>query len=290
MTTKTKSNDELSKSIEIQENELKELLVRVMTSPLKFLKDQATELDKRLQNVEDFSKLTSDVSFPAMQREIRAQGDEMRKSLKSFSSVLSEELADLLTARLASMPREVTQLLQGQASFSDMLSKVQHEQNLQNKSAGDVALHNEALLLRSFNQMNEINKSANAATQASEKAIVRIDESYGYINKNLDSIQAEGRVDAQVLGDGLTAIAGSLNLTSAEVFALVPKLAQRTDELGQRLESCFASFHRQSKTDRDELSSALQVMQKRFLWLSVLCAFSVISSAGLVISHFVFHI
>ena len=289
MTTKTKSNDQINKSIEIQENELKELLSRVMTSPLKPLKEQAAELDKRLQNVEVFSKLTSEVSFPAMQREIRAQGEEMRKSLKNFSSGLTEDLTDLLNVRLASMPQEVTELLQGQTSVRDMLSKVQHEQNLQNKSAGDVALQSEALLLRSFDQIKEINLSAKAAAQASEQAFVRIDESCGLINKNLNSMQAEGRNDAQVLGNGLTGITGSLSLTNAQVSELVPTLANRTNELGQRLEMGFASFNRQSETDRNELSSALQVMQKRFVWLSVLCALSFLGSVGLIVSRFVLH-
>lgn len=290
MSTKTKSSDETIKLIETQENELKELLSRVMMSPLQPLKEQATELDKRLQNVENFSKLTSEVSFPAMQREIRAQGDEMRKSLKSFSSVLTEDLTALLNARLASMPQEVTLLLQGQTSGNDILRKFQHEQNSQNKLAGDIAMQSEALLLKSFDQINEVNRSAMAAAQASEKAIVRIDERCGHINNNIDSMQAEGRVGVQLLGDGLTALAGSVSLTSAQVTELVPQLVRRTDELGSRLDSGVASFRRQSEIDRDAVSNALQVMQKQFVWLSVLCCLSFVGSAGLVISRFVLHV
>lgn len=290
MSTKTKSSDETIKLIETQENELKELLSRVMMSPLQPLKEQATELDKRLQNVENFSKLTSEVSFPAMQREIRAQGDEMRKSLKSFSSVLTEDLTALLNARLASMPQEVTLLLQGQTSGNDILRKFQHEQNSQNKLAGDIAMQSEALLLKSFDQINEVNRSAMAAAQASEKAIVRIDERCGHINNNIDSMQAEGRVGVQLLGDGLTALAGSVSLTSAQVTELVPQLVRRTDELGSRLDSGVASFRRQSEIDRDAVSNALQVMQKQFVWLSVLCCLSFVGSVGLVISRFVLHV
>lgn len=290
MTTKTKINDQINKSIAIQENELKELLSRVMTSPLQPLYEQAAELDKRLQNIEDFSKLTSEVSFPAMQREIRAQGDEMRKILKGFSSVLTEDLADLVNARLASMPQEVTQILQVQTLVSDMLRKVQYEQNLQNKLAGDVALQSEALLLKSFDQLNEINHSTKVAAQASEKAVARINESCGHINNNLDSMQAEGRMGAQLLGDGLTALAGSVSLTSAQVTELVPTLARRTDELGSRLDCGVASFRRQSETDRGEVLHALQVMQKRFVWLSVLCGLSFVGSVGLVVSRFVFRV
>jgi len=290
MTKNTQNSDKITNLIEVQENELKELLSRVMKNPLQPLTDQAVQLDKRLQNVEDISKSTSEVSLPAMQRAIREQGEEMRKNLKGLRTAITDDLTELLTARLASMPQEVTQLLQGQTSVKDLLSEVQQEQTLQGKLAGDTVLQSEALLLKSFAQMNEINNSAKAAAQASEKAVARIDENRGHIGKNLDSMQAEGRLGVQQLGDGMTALAGSLSRTSAQVTDLVPTLARRTDELGSRLESGFTSFRGQSEKDRHELASALQVMQKRFLWLSVLCGLSFAGSAGLVVSRFVLHV
>ena len=290
MTTKNKSIDQIDQSIEVQENELKELLSRVMTSPLQPLKEQTAELNKRLQSVEEFSKLTSEVNIPAMQREIRAQGDEMRKILKGFSSVLTEDLTDLFNLRFASMQQEVADLLRGQVLVSDMLSKVRDEQSRQNKLAGDAALQSKALLLKSFDQLNEINHSVQVAAQASEKAVIRIDESCAHINNNLDSIQAEGRMGAQLLGDGLTALAGSVSLTSEQVTEFVPTLTRRTDELGSRLDCGVANFRQQNETDRSEVLNALQVMQKRFVCLSVLCCLSFVGSIGLVVSRLVFRV
>jgi len=393
MTTNTKNSAEITQQIEVQKKEMQDLLSLVMKSPLKPLETQITQLEKRLESVEAISKATSEVNLPAVQAAIRAQGEDSQKNFKGLRKAINEEFPELLAESLASMPQEITQLLQEQTSLKDLLTEVRQEQTLQAKQANDTFLQSEALLLKSFAQMNEINSLVRAAVQASEKAVAQIDEnldrvqaegrlgmqqlgngitalagnlssmpqeigrllegqtlvkdllsnvrqeqtlqgklvgdtfrqgetlllqslaqtneinnlaeaavqasekavtqineSREHIRKNLDGIQADGRLGMQQLGNGITTLAGSLSRTSAQVTELAPTLAGRTDELGSRLESGFNSFRKQSEKERNELSSALQVMQKRFLWLSVLCGLSFAGSAGLVISRFVLHV
>ena len=400
MTTNTKNSTEITQQIKNQENELKDLLSLVIKSPLKPLETQITQLEKRLESVEAISKATSEVNLPAVQAAIRVQGEDAQKNFKGLRKAINEEFPELLAESLASMPQEITQLLQEQTSLKDLLTEVRQGQMLQAKQASDTFLQSESLLLKSFAQMNEINslvraafqtsekavaqidenrerigenldrvqaegrlgmqqlgngitalagnlssmpqeigrllegqtlvkdllssvrqeqtlqgklvgdtfrqgetlllKSlaqtneinnlAEAAVQASEKAVTQINESREHIRKNLDGIQADGRLGMQQLGNGITTLAGSLSRTSAQVTELAPTLAGRTDELGSRLESGFNSFRKQSEKERNELSSALQVMQKRFLWLSVLCGLSFAGSVGLVVSRFVLHV
>ena len=272
MTTNTKNSAEITQQIENQENELKDLLSRVIKNPLKPLESQITQLEKRLESVEAISKSTSEVNLPAVQAAIRTQGEDAQKNFKGLRKAITEELPELLTACLAFMPQEVARLHKSQTSVKDLLGEVRQEQTLQGKLAGDTFLQSEMLLLKSLAQTNEINNLAKAAVQASEKAVTQIDESCGHIRKNLDSMQSDGRLGIQQLGNGITTLAGT------------------TVELGSRLESGFTSFRKQSEKDRNELSSALQVMQKRFLWLSVLCGLSFVGTVGLVASRFVLHV
>ena len=290
MTTNTQNSTNIKQLIDAQENELKELLSRVMTNPLQPLKEQAAQLENRLRNVEDITKATSEINLPALQSAIRQQSEEIKKDFKSLRNSISNDIPELLTACLEAMPQEVKQLLVSQASITDLLSAVQQKQILQGKLAGDAVLQSEAMLLKSLAEMNKLNDSTIAATQVYEKAITRIDESREHIVKNLDGIQADGRLGMQQLGNGMTALAGSLNRTSTQVTDLEPTLARRTDELASLLEDGLTSFRKQSEKDRNELSSALQVMQRRFFWLSVLCSLSFAGSVGLVVSRFILHV
>jgi len=407
MTTNTKDKANTSQQIKAQEDELKELLNRVIKSPLQPLETQIAQLQIRMQNVEDISEKIAKNSFPEMHAAIREQGEEVRKIIKGFRATITDELPEMLTACLASMPQEMTkllevqtsvkdilsevqkeqnllsklagdaslqsetlllkslsqmdeindlaktavqasekavtqidesrahigknldimqadgrlgmqhlgnemttlagslsrtnaqveslatmpqemaQLVEGQTSVKDILSEVQKEQTLQGKRAGDATLQSESLLLKSLTQMDEINNLAKATAQASNKAVVQIDESREHIEKNLDGMQAEGRVGIQKIGDEMTVLMGSLNRTSAQVTDLAPTLSRQTDELSSRLESAFSSFRGQSEKDRTELSNSLQVMQKRFLWVSVLCGLSFAGSFGLIMSRFI---
>lgn len=290
MTTNTQNSTNIKQLIDAQENELKELLSRVMTNPLQPLKEQAAQLENRLRNVEDITKATSEINLPALQSAIRQQSEEIKKDFKSLRNSISNDIPELLTTCLESMPQEVKQLLVSQASITDLLSAVQQKQILQGKLAGDAVLQSEAMLLRSLAEMNKLNDSTIAATQVYEKAVTRIDESREHIVKNLDGIQADGRLGMQQLGNGMTALAGSLNRTRTQVTDLEPTLARRTDELRSLLEDGLTSFRKQSEKDRNELSSALQVMQRRFFWLSVLCSLSFAGSVGLVVSRFILHV
>lgn len=290
MTTNNRISSKISQLIDAQENELQDLLFRVMTKPLKPLNEKAAELEKRLQNLEDISKVTSETTLPALQSAIRLQSEDMKKNFKSLRDSISNDLPELLTACLASMPQEVKQLLISQASVTDLLNEVQEKQTLQGKLAGDAAVQSEVMLLKSIAQMNEVNNSAIAATLASEKAVVHIQETREHFDNNLGSMQAADRLGVQQLGDGMTALAGSLYQTSAQITDLEPILARRTDELGSRLDSGFTSFRGQSDKERSELTSALQIMQKRFLWVSVLCGLSFVGSVGLIVSRFVLHV
>lgn len=288
MNTSTKDRANTSQQIEAQENELKELLSRVIKSPLQPLETQLAQLEKRLQNVEAISKSTSEVNLPAVQAAIREQSEDARKNFRVLRAAITDELPELLTACLTSMPQELTRLLEGQTTVKDILGEVQKEQTLQGRLAGDAVLQSEALLLKSFAQMNEISSLAKAAVQAAETAVVEIDASRELIGKNIGNMQADGRLGMKQLDNGMTALAGSLNQTNAQVKDLVPTLAGQTDELGSRLESGFASFRKQSEESRSEMSSALQVMQRRIVWLSALSVLSFSGSVGLVVSRFTF--
>jgi hypothetical protein len=337
MITNTKSSDANVQQIKDQETELKELLNRVMSDPFQVLKMQITELKNRLESVENISKETARVAFPAVQSAIRTQGEDTQKNFRVLRKGINDDFSELLTASLAlasekavakidesrehicknldsiqndgrsgmqkldngitaiagnlsSLPQGMGQLLDDQILVKNLLGNVRQEQILQIKQANDTFRQSETLLLKSFDQMNEINNLAEIAVQTSEKAVRKISESREDIRKNLDSIQADGRLEMQQLGNGITTLAESLSRTGAQLTELTPMLVSRTDELGSRLESGFTSFRKQSEKDRSELSSALQVMQKRFLWVSVVCGLSFAGSVGLVVSRFVLHI
>jgi len=232
MTTNTKDKANTSQQIKAQEDELKELLNRVIKSPLQPLETQIAQLQIRMQNVEDISEKIAKNSFPEMHAAIREQGEEVRKIIKGFRATITDELPEMLTACLASMPQEMTKLLEVQTSVKDILSEVQKEQNLLSKLAGDASLQSETLLLKSLSQMDEINDLAKTAVQASEKAVTQIDESRAHIGKNLDIMQADGRLGMQHLGNEMTTLAGSLSRTNAQVESL----ATMPQEMAQLVE------------------------------------------------------
>ena len=221
MTTLSKNHAETNNLIEAQENELKELLTRVMKSPLQPLTDQAAQLEKRLQNVEDISKAISEGSLPAMQRAIREQGEEARKNLKGLRTAITDDLPEMLTTCLASMPQEMARLLEGQTSVKELLSEVQQEQT----------------------------KLGKTAAVATDNVMSSIGESRGHFDKNLEGAKADARDGERQLGEGLNALTDDLQRTIAQVTDLASAMAGRTDELNSRLEKGFAAFQRQAQLD-----------------------------------------
>lgn len=256
MTTNTKNSAYTAQQIEAQESELKELLARVMKDPLTPLTDQAAQLEKRLQSVELISKNIRDDTLPSVQNEIREQGEEIRK-LKGLSNAITEGLAELLTARFASVQQEMTELLQGQTSAKDLLSEVQQEQTLLGKTAA----------------------------LATDKVMSSIGESREHLGKNLEGAKAEARDGDKLIGEGISAITDDLRKTATQVIDLASALPRCTDDLNSRLANGFATFERQAQIDRTGLTEALDVMHKRFLWLSILCGLSCAGSIGLITSR-----
>lgn len=374
MTINTIDSMEITQLIKIQEQKMEELLSNVMGAPLNPLKDRIKQIEICLKSVEAIGKENSD-NLNCVISIIQDQGECNRKNLKKLENSIIEEFPKMLTESLASMPQEITQLVQNQIALRNLLSEVKQEQTLQAKQVGDTFIQSEKLLMKSFSQMNEINSLAKAAVQVFEKAVTKIDKNREYIGKNihnmqvagrlqtqqlsnkmialagyfsaisqdidrlldgqnlqvnlvgksinqineiknvaeeavqvskktvtqidknrehieknLDSMHADGRLAIQQLSNEMTTLAGSLSRTSAQVTELAPTLAGTTDELGSRLESGFISLRKQSEKDCNALSNALQIIEKRFLWLSVLCGLSFAGSVGLVISRFVLHV
>lgn len=256
MTTNPKNSAEITNLIEAQENELKELLTRVMQSPLQLLMDQAVQLEKRLQNVEDICKATSEVSS-AMPWAIREQGDEVRKNLKGLRAAITDELPDILTACLASMPQEMARLLDGHTLVKDLLSDVQQEQTILGKTAA-VAIDN---------------------------VMSSIGENREHLDKNFEDAKTDARDGERQLGDGLNALTDDLQRTIGLVTDFASAMVGRTDELNSRLENGFAAFQQQAQLDYVRDAKAMQCMHQRFRWLSGLCGLGFVATIGLIASR-----
>lgn len=257
MTTNTKNSAEITKLIEAQENELKDLFSRVIKSPLKPLETQITQLEKRLESVEAISKEISEVSLPAVQAAIRAQGEDAQKNFKGLRKAIPEELPELLTACLASMPQEMARLLAGQTSVQELLSEVQQEQTILGKTAA----------------------------VATDNVISSIGESRGHLDKNLEGAKADARDGERQLGEALNALTDDLQRTIAQVTNLVFAMVGRTEELNSRIENGFAAFQQQAQLGQVGAAKAMQGMGKRFLWLSGLCCLGFAATIGLVASR-----
>jgi hypothetical protein len=204
MTRTSNNNTEATQQIEAQESELKELLCRVMSQPLQPLTDHAEKLEKLMQNVEKIAKATADVNLPAMQRTIEVQGEQMRKNLKGFREEFTEELTDLLVLRLASMPQEISQLLQGQMSVKKQLCEVQSVQTLQGQRAIDTFVQSEALLLKSLGQISEIDISSKAAAADLVPTLSRqTDELSSRLESTIATLRRQSEKDRNELSDAL---------------------------------------------------------------------------------------
>lgn len=269
MIKNTNQTDDMTQQYSSQEVELKELLVRVMQDPLRPLMEQVKRLEKRLVEVEDNSKKIQDEGLRLVQNEIFDQGETIKNTVVGLQDKIIKVLGEKLL------------------SVNGHLIEFQQKQAIQGGVADDAFRRTDELLLKSLAEINEVNDLAKAAVNASERAVVRIDDSRTHSDKNFDMIQSDARLGVQQLGDGMAAISGGVGRTSAQLVDLIPTLTQRTDDLGIRLESGFASFRAQSERNRAELVGTLQAIQKRFLWVSILCGFSLAGSIALVISRFV---
>jgi hypothetical protein len=218
MTKVTKTNEDIASQIEAQEIELKELLSRVMKDPLQPLRDQVVQLEKRFQAVEDTCKATSEDSLSTMQKTIHDQDEKVRMNLKSLREGIVEELAELLTARLASMPQEMERLLEGQTTVKDLLGEVQQEQT----------------------------KLGTTAAVATTTVMSNIDQSRGHLNTHLQDVMADARDGAR-------------------------QLDERVNALANELRSSIDTMHD---------------INKRFLWLCVLCGLSFTATMALIASRF----
>lgn len=262
MITNIKNSEEITQQIEAQESELKELLSRAMKNPLQPLMEQTAQLAQRLQSIEDFSQETSIKSLPAVQATIRQQGEEAQKNFRGLRKTITDDLPELLTECLASAPQDIARLLEIQISVNNLLNQIQQEQILQNSASGQV-----------FDNITS-----------------QINENFGNISKNLGSLKTEVQAEAQQIGNGVATLIANLNCASIQIAELTSMLAQRTDELTSKLEISLTAFQTQSEKNKVELLTSLQVVQKRFFWLSALCGLCFTGSVGLIANHFILHI
>ena len=278
--------------INTQENELKELLNRILEAPLAPLKSQMIELQKELQYLESNNEATASTihaTVSTMQNDLQEQNKNMDKHFKRLKTTISDELPELLTACLATIPQEITQMLNEQILVRDELHEIKEVQSIQEKLANDIFYKSETLLLKSLVQISEINKLAEAAADTTEKSFNKINENHKYIYKNIGNIQTDGQILVQQLSKGMSELAGRLSHTNDQVKGIAPALVVHADEMGSRLVSIFTNLHDKAKEDHCDLSTTLQTMQKRIFWLSTLCGLSFIGTAGLIASRLILH-
>lgn len=244
MTSNIQNIDTIAESIELKETELKELLVRVMAKPLQPLLDQAKQLEKRLGHIEVICRRIDEEDLLAMNLAIREQAEELKKRLKSMQMAIPNEVREMLKISLASMPQEVTHLLEGQTFVKNQLSQVQDEQILLGK----------------------------VSVQSAQKMGDHIDDGRESIEQSLGRMQIEGR------------------LVLDQLVRSVSDLALNLNELKLHSETTFVSLARQTAKHSEELSIALQIMQKRFLWLGVLGGLSFAGLVALLVSRFLVHL
>ncbi|KDB52822.1 hypothetical protein X805_15560 [Sphaerotilus natans subsp. natans DSM 6575] len=96
-------------AIESSEQELRELMGRVMDMPLAPLRQQVERIEERLEAGEDMCRRTADEDLPAVQAGLSRSFDEALRRVRQSVGSASDQLGDLLEAGLARTPATLEQ-------------------------------------------------------------------------------------------------------------------------------------------------------------------------------------
>ena len=96
-------------TIESCEQELRDLMGRVMDLPLAPLRQHVERIDARLEAVEDMCRRTADEDLPAVQAGISRSFDDALRRVRQSVGSTSEQLGDLVEAGLGRTPAALEQ-------------------------------------------------------------------------------------------------------------------------------------------------------------------------------------
>lgn len=174
-------------AIEQQERELSELLNRVMESPLAPLLKKMNDLQQRLEVVESVCNETKNSDIPAITATLFKQGEETKNRLSRMKQALGDDFEEIISLKLGLMPKDVAQLLQGQASIHEGLVILREESATQGKASSDALNRCDSSLKDVLVQLNAVGGYAKSAGEKSDKVLHALEERTEHISSRINS-------------------------------------------------------------------------------------------------------
>lgn len=168
----------IEKAIDEQENELKQLLARIMKEPLDPVVERIKSLGQRLEIVEKLCQETRDLHLPTLNRALRTQADETRKQFERLRDDVGADIEEQVSAKLALLAQDLELLRDEQGRIRETLTQVSHDNATRGQALEAAVIQCDSALKETLVRLDAVGYQAKTAAERSGEAVSALDAGF----------------------------------------------------------------------------------------------------------------